>query len=144
MIRRAQLPHFGEETAASHTKHGFIMRRIPVFPNSLQPSTYLTDYKKSNDPGPFYPGFALIAPTFQGHYTCFLDSIAVQVWFYMSGKNVAGSGSGFPHHITQRGNRRREQTKREAGIGMVSLDSRHEREMIIGTSLPGFNGREGL
>jgi len=36
----------------------------------------------------------------------------------------------------------REQTKREAEIGMVSLDSRYEREMIIGTLLPRFNGRD--
>jgi len=27
-------------------------------------------------------------------------------------------------------------------MGMVSLDSRHERETVIGTSLPGFDGGE--
>ena len=39
-VRKAQLTHFGGERADSRTKHGFKMSRIPVFPNSLQPSAY--------------------------------------------------------------------------------------------------------
>jgi len=39
-VRKARLTHFGGEKADSRTKHGFKMSRIPVFPNSLQPSAY--------------------------------------------------------------------------------------------------------
>ncbi|MBW2033161.1 MAG: hypothetical protein JRI94_06140, partial [Deltaproteobacteria bacterium] len=40
-VRKAQLTHFGGERADSRNKHGFKLSRIPVFPNSLQP-TYLS------------------------------------------------------------------------------------------------------
>ena len=42
-VRRAQLPHFDGETVTSRTKHGLKMRRIPVFPNSLQSTAYLPE-----------------------------------------------------------------------------------------------------
>ena len=38
--RKARLTRFGKERADSSSKHGFKMSRIPVFPNSLQPSVY--------------------------------------------------------------------------------------------------------
>jgi hypothetical protein len=43
VIRRAIVPHVVEETAASRSNYGFTIRRIPVFPNSLQPYIYLPD-----------------------------------------------------------------------------------------------------
>ena len=42
---RARLRRFAGETVGSCTKHGFKIRSIPVFPNSLQPihlSSYVT------------------------------------------------------------------------------------------------------
>jgi hypothetical protein len=40
--------HFGGERADFRTKHGFKMSRIPVFPNSLQP-THLRSYFAFNN-----------------------------------------------------------------------------------------------
>jgi len=39
-IKKVRLTHFCGERADFHTKHGFKMSRISVFPNSLQPSVY--------------------------------------------------------------------------------------------------------
>ena len=39
-VRKERLPHFGGETADFRIKHGFKVRSIPAFPNSLQPLAY--------------------------------------------------------------------------------------------------------
>ena len=39
-VRKARLTHVGAQRAGFRTKHGFKMGRIPIFPNSLQPSAY--------------------------------------------------------------------------------------------------------
>jgi hypothetical protein len=39
-LKKDRLPHFGEETADFRIKHGFKIRGILAFPNSLQPLAY--------------------------------------------------------------------------------------------------------
>jgi len=43
VVRIVRLPRFGGETADSRAKHGFKMRRIPAFPDSLQSSASLPE-----------------------------------------------------------------------------------------------------
>jgi hypothetical protein len=39
-VRKERLPHFGGEPADFRIKHGFKVRSILAFPNSLQPLAY--------------------------------------------------------------------------------------------------------
>ncbi len=39
-LRKERLPHFGGETTDFRIKHGFKVRTILAFPNSLQPLAY--------------------------------------------------------------------------------------------------------